>query len=161
VASYKRSNGFNTVRGRVFVTQSWVITRGTFVTPRPVFLILIIRTSYFLLFIDVTYTIATPSKPLVTTTTTTGGGQRRLRLRRGPISFFWTRCSREKNLLIPAAAGSSPSMQHLGLLATRRRLGRRVDFFSPCAQLLWCELYVFRILKKKYAACTLLELEGS
>jgi len=37
VASYKRSSGFNTVRvwGRVFVTQSWVITRGTFVTPRP------------------------------------------------------------------------------------------------------------------------------
>ena len=65
MASYKRSNGFNTVRGGVFVTLSWVITRGTFVTPRPVFLILI-RTSYVFIFIDVTYTIATPSTPLVT-----------------------------------------------------------------------------------------------
>jgi len=63
-----------------------------------------------------------------TTTTPTGGGQRRLRLRRGPISFFSTRCLREKNLLIPAAAGFFSLDATLGLLATRRRLGRLGDF---------------------------------
>ena len=36
----------------------------------------------------------------------------------------------------------------LGLLATRRRLGRRGDS-SPCAQLLWCELYVMKSTHKK------------
>jgi len=64
-----------------------------------------------------------------TTTTTTGGGQRRLRLQQGPISFFSTRCPREKNLLIPAAAGFFSLDATTGLLATRRRLGRRGNLF--------------------------------
>jgi len=68
-----------------------------------------------------------------TTTTTTASSRRAtttIRLRRGPISFFSTRCSREKNLLIPAAAGSFSLNAALGLLATRRRLGRRGDSFA-------------------------------
>ena len=36
---------------------------------------------------------------------------------------------REKNLLIPVAAGSFSLDASLGLLATRRRLGRRGNFF--------------------------------
>jgi len=44
------------------------------------------------------------------------------------ISFFFTRCSREKNLLIPAAAVFFSLDATLGLVATRRRLGRRGDF---------------------------------
>ena len=56
------------------------------------------------------------SRRATTTTTTT----------RADI-FYWTRCSREKNLLIPAAAGSFSLDATLGLLATRRRLGSRGD----------------------------------
>ena len=82
-----------------------------------------------------------------TTTTTTGGGQRRLRLRRGPISFFSTRCSREKNLLIPAAAGFSPSMQHLVFWPHAGAWGAGV-ILPPCAQLLWCALYVMKSTHK-------------
>ena len=50
------------------------------------------------------------------------GGQRRLRLRRGPIYIFLTHCSREKNFLIPAAAGFFSLNATSGLLATRRRV---------------------------------------
>jgi len=49
--------------------------------------------------------------------------------RKGPISVFSTHCSREKNLLIPAAAGSFSLDATSSLLATRRRLGRRGDSF--------------------------------
>ena len=55
-------------------------------------------------------------KRATTTTTTT----------RADI-FFSTRCSGEKNLLMPAAAGSFSLDATLGLLATRWRLGRRGD----------------------------------
>jgi len=54
---------------------------------------------------------------------------------------------REKNLSIPAAAGSSPLMPLLvfwPLLAPRRR-----HCFSARALLVWCELYDMREKKKK------------
>jgi len=54
---------------------------------------------------------------------------------------------REKNLSIPAAAGSSPSMPLLvfwPLLAPRRR-----HFSRLCALLLWCELYDMRDQQKE------------
>ena len=54
----------------------------------------------------------------------------------GRYLFFSTRCSREKNLLIPAAAGSFSPDASLGLLATRRRLGRRGNLF--CHALSFC-----------------------
>jgi len=55
--------------------------------------------------------------------------------------FFSTCCSREKNLLIPEAAGSSPSMQDLVFWPHAGAWGAGV-ILLPCAQLLWCELYV-------------------
>ena len=47
--------------------------------------------------------------------------------------FFSTLCSREKNLLVPSTGGGRRSFSldaALGLLATRRRLGRRGDSFA-------------------------------
>jgi len=96
-------------------------------------------------------------------TTTTGGGQRRLHLRQGPISFFSTRCSREKNLLTPAAAGSFSLDATSGLwrvflprcnlwsLATRRRLGRRGDSFRHALSFcgVSCRYEEFTKTKKK------------
>jgi len=61
----------------------------------------------------------------------------------GRYLFFSTRCSREKNLLIPAAAVFSPSMQHLVFWphAGACAWGAGV-ILPPRAQLLWCELYM-------------------
>jgi len=60
----------------------------------------------------------------------------------GRYLFFSTRCSREKNLLIPAAAGSFSLDAALGLLATRRCLGRRGNSFRHASSFCGVELYV-------------------
>jgi len=65
---------------------------------------------------------------------------RRLPLRRGPISFFFDFLLNEKNLLIPAAAGSSPSMQPLVLWLRADAFGAGA-ILELGAQLVWCQLY--------------------
>jgi len=68
---------------------------------------------------------------------------------KGRYLSFSTRCSRarEKNLLIPAAAGSFSLDATLGLLATRRRLGRRGD--SSAMRLLWSRIVWHEEFTKK------------
>jgi len=63
------------------------------------------------------------------------------------------RKKKKMNLSIPAAAGFFFSLDaSSGLLATRRRLGRRGDS-SAMRSALWCELYVMKDKKKKRGAC--------
>ena len=60
----------------------------------------------------------------------------------GRYLFFSTLCSREKNLLIPAAAGFFSLDATYGLLATRRRLGRRGNSFRHALSFCGVRLYV-------------------
>ena len=56
---------------------------------------------------------------------------------------------REKNLSIPAAAGSSsPSMPFLVFWPLAGAWGAG-EILPPCAQLLWCELYIMKDLHTK------------
>jgi len=64
------------------------------------------------------------------------------------LGFGFKKKSREKNLLIPAAAGFSPSMQHLVFWPHAGAWGAGV-ILPPCARILWCELYVMKSTKKK------------
>jgi len=54
--------------------------------------------------------------------------------------FFFDFLPKEKNLLIPAAAGSSPSMQPLVFWPRADAFGAGA-ILELCAQLVWCELY--------------------
>ena len=65
----------------------------------------------------------------------------------GRYLFFDSLLKGEEPPIIPAAAGSFSLDATLGLLATRRRLGRRGDS-SAMRSLLWCELYVMKIIQK-------------
>jgi len=55
---------------------------------------------------------------------------------------------KEKDILIPAAAGSSPSMQPLVFWPRAGAFGARA-ILELCAQLVWCELYDMKDEKKK------------
>jgi len=88
-------------------------------------------------FVISTITTTASSRWRATTTTTTASSRRATTTTtttRADISFFRLVLlkgqAREKNLLIPAAAGSFSLDAALGLLATRRRLGRRGDSFA-------------------------------
>jgi len=57
----------------------------------------------------------------------------------------------KKDLLIPAAAGSSPSMQPLVFWPRAGAFGARA-ILELCAQLVWCELYDMRNILKQRAS---------
>ena len=57
--------------------------------------------------------------------------------------FSFDSLLKEKNLRIPAVAGSSPSMQPLVFWPLAGAWGAG-EILPPCAQLLWCELYVMK-----------------